>query len=70
MPALILVGEADRLIAPHHSERLASLWAGPVERVALPGFGHNDVSLSPRYARAVHAFLDSCNQDPMRESPP
>jgi fermentation-respiration switch protein FrsA (DUF1100 family) len=61
MPALILMGQADQLIAPRHSERLASLWAGPVERVALAGFGHNDVSLSPRYASAVHAFLDSCH---------
>ena len=61
MPALILMGDADTLVPMHHSERLASLWAGPVQRVAFPGFGHNDVSLNPRYASAVHAFLDSCH---------
>ena len=61
MPALILMGDADDLIPKHHSERLASLWAGPVQREAFPGFGHNDVSLNPRYALAVHAFLDRCH---------
>jgi fermentation-respiration switch protein FrsA (DUF1100 family) len=58
VPLLVLVGEADRLIAPHHSERLAGLWGGPVERVNLPGFGHNDLDLDPRYAQAIRAFLD------------
>ncbi|HUP30269.1 MAG TPA: alpha/beta hydrolase [Usitatibacter sp.] len=61
MPALILMGDADTLIPMRHSERLASLWAGPVQREAFPGFGHNDVSLNPRYATAVHAFLDRCH---------
>jgi fermentation-respiration switch protein FrsA (DUF1100 family) len=61
MPALIVVGEADTLVRPAQSERLASLWAGPVQRVGLAGFGHNDVSLSPRYAAAVHEFLDRCH---------
>jgi fermentation-respiration switch protein FrsA (DUF1100 family) len=61
VPALFLIGEADTLIAARHSDRLASLWAGPVQRVALPGFGHNDLNLSPRYAAAVHAFLDGCH---------
>ena len=58
VPLLVLVGEADRLIAPHHSERLAGLWGGPVERMNLPGFGHNDLDLDPRYAQAIRAFLD------------
>ena len=61
MPALFLMGDADDLVPRRHSERLASLWAGPVERVGFAGFGHNDVSLNPRYTTAVHSFLDSCH---------
>jgi fermentation-respiration switch protein FrsA (DUF1100 family) len=58
VPALILVGEADDLVPPHHSDKLAAAWGGPVERVSLAGFGHNDVDVNPRYAAAIHAFLD------------
>jgi fermentation-respiration switch protein FrsA (DUF1100 family) len=58
VPALFLIGEADTLIRPGESRRLAARWGGPVEEVALPGFGHNDVGLHPRYAAAIHAFLD------------
>jgi uncharacterized protein len=57
-PALILTGDADTVIPPRHSERLAGLWGGPVERSAFAGFGHNDLDLNPGYARAIHAFLD------------
>jgi fermentation-respiration switch protein FrsA (DUF1100 family) len=57
-PLLMLVGSADAVIRPHHSERLASLWGGTVEKVMLPGFGHNDVHLDPRYGEAIRAFLD------------
>ena len=60
MPALFLMGDADQLIPMRHSERLASLWGGPVERVKLEGFGHNDLSVTPRYDAAVRAFLDRC----------
>ena len=60
MPALILSGSADTLIRPHHSEQLARLWGGPVERVSLEGMGHNDIDLHPGYAKAIHAFLDRC----------
>ena len=58
MPALFLMGEADTLIPKWHSERLAAAWGGPVERVSLAGFGHNDLDLNPRYAEAVRAFLE------------
>ncbi len=58
MPALILTGSADTLIPAKHSERLAAAWGGPVERVSLEGFGHNDLDLNPRYGSAIHAFLD------------
>ena len=59
-PLLLLTGSADTVIPPRHSEKLASRWGGPVERVALEGFGHNDLDLSPRYAQSIRAFLDRC----------
>ncbi len=58
-PALVVYGEADTIVRPAHSQRLASLWGGPVERVALPGFGHNDLDLNPRYAGAIRAYLET-----------
>jgi fermentation-respiration switch protein FrsA (DUF1100 family) len=58
IPALVLMGDADTLIPQHHSERLASLWGGPVERAAFAGFGHNDIQMNPRYAQTIRAFLD------------
>ena len=58
IPALVLVGEADNLVPPHHSRNLAAAWGGPVERVSLEGFGHNDLDINPRYAAAIRAFLD------------
>ncbi|MEO7741597.1 MAG: alpha/beta fold hydrolase [Usitatibacter sp.] len=57
-PLLVLVGEDDDLIAPHHSARLAALWGGPVERVGFPGFGHNGLALHPGYGTAIRSFLD------------
>lgn len=59
-PVLILSGSADTLVRPHHSEKLARLWGGPVERVSLEGFGHNDLDLHPGYAKAIRAFLERC----------
>lgn len=58
IPALVIYGGADTIIGPGHSERLADAWGGPVERVRLDGFGHNDIDLNPRYAQAIAAFLD------------
>jgi fermentation-respiration switch protein FrsA (DUF1100 family) len=57
-PVLILIGESDNLVAPHHSRKLAAAWGGPVEVASFAGFGHNDVHMSPRYDAAVRAFLD------------
>jgi uncharacterized protein len=57
-PALFLIGEADTLIAPRSSRALEARWGGPVEEVALPGMGHNDVSMHPRYAASIREFLD------------
>ena len=58
VPALFLTGEADTLIPKRHAERLAAVWGAPVEHLSFEGFGHNDIDLSPRYAEAIHAFLD------------
>lgn len=58
MPALILMGSVDTLIPPRHSERLAALWGGPVERLTLEGFGHNDIDVNPGYAAAIRDFLN------------
>ena len=58
-PLLVLVGEDDSIIAPHHSERLAAAWGGSVERVSFRGIGHNDLQVHPGYAAAMRAFLDS-----------
>lgn len=60
VPVLILVGSADTLIAPHHSQALARAWGSPAQTVTLEGFGHNDLQLNPRYAESIRAFLDRC----------
>jgi fermentation-respiration switch protein FrsA (DUF1100 family) len=60
MPALFVMAEADRVIPVEHAERLAAAWGGPVERLRLAGFGHNDLDLHPRYHSTVRAFLDRC----------
>ena len=59
-PALIVAGEDDTIIPKRHSDRLAAAWGGPLERLSLPGFGHNDLDLNPRYGEAIRAFLDRC----------
>lgn len=58
IPALVVYGGDDTIIPAGHSERLAAAWGGPVQRVRLDGFGHNDIDLNPRYAEAMVAFLD------------
>ena len=62
VPAQIFIAENDTLIPPSHSERLASLWGAPVERVRLSGRGHDDVMLDPGYATALRAFLAGCER--------
>jgi dipeptidyl aminopeptidase/acylaminoacyl peptidase len=58
MPALFLVGTADDIIAPVHSERLRAAWGGPTQFVRLEKRGHNDLSLDPRHDASIRAFLD------------
>lgn len=60
-PALVIYGEDDTIIKPRHSERLAAIWGGAVEKVSLPGFGHNDLHITPRYGTAIRGFLDRCH---------
>jgi fermentation-respiration switch protein FrsA (DUF1100 family) len=57
VPLLVLVGEDDTIIAPRHSDRLASRWGGKVDRVGFKGFGHNDLALHPDYGAAIRDFL-------------
>jgi uncharacterized protein len=55
---LLLHGEQDDLIAPHHSERL--LRSVPhAERVLIPGAGHNDLQQFPAYLDALAARLNA-----------
>ncbi|HQY47797.1 MAG TPA: CocE/NonD family hydrolase [Usitatibacteraceae bacterium] len=58
IPALVIHAGADTIIPPAHSDRLAQAWGGPVERLALEAFGHNDLDLDPRVDPAIAAFLD------------
>jgi len=60
VPVLVIMGSADDIIPASHSQRLASLWGGPVERLLLEGFGHNDLSMNPRYDEAIREFLARC----------
>jgi fermentation-respiration switch protein FrsA (DUF1100 family) len=59
-PALVLMGDADTLIPPSHSEALASAWGGKAERVVMKGFGHGDLSMPPAYDAAIRDFLARC----------
>ena len=59
-PLLVLVGAADDIIAPRHSEKLAAAWGGRAERRAFTGFGHNDLDLHPEYAQAIRSFVERC----------
>lgn len=58
VPAMMIYGGGDTIIPAEHSERLAAAWGGPVERVRLEGFGHNDLDLDPQYAQAIASFLE------------
>lgn len=60
VPALVVIGEADTLIAPAVSRELAAAWGGPVRIAAMPGRGHNDLAADPGYDAATRAFLDEC----------
>ena len=60
VPLLVVSASDDTAVAPRHSEKLASLWGGPVDRVSIQGFGHNDLDLHPAYSQSIRAFIDRC----------
>jgi alpha-beta hydrolase superfamily lysophospholipase len=55
-PVLLLHGDRDDLIAPHHSEQLLRV-APQAEHVVIRGAGHNDVERSPQYLEVLAARL-------------
>jgi uncharacterized protein len=60
VPLLVISASEDTAVAPRHSEKLAALWGGPVDRVSIQGFGHNDLDLHPSYGQSIRAFIDRC----------
>lgn len=57
VPTTIVYGTSDTIVPAGHSERVAAAAAGPVERVVLPGVGHNDAEmLGPKIVDAVEAL--------------
>ena len=55
-PLLALIAEADTVIPPRHSHRLASLWRGPVTSITLNA-EHNDIDVHSKYWSSVREFL-------------
>lgn len=58
VPALMISAERDLVIPPEYSERLATIWGGPVDRLSIRDRGHNDLESDPRYFATIAAFLD------------
>ena len=54
IPALVLTGDADTIVRPHH---IGASWRVAVGRAGrargFEGFGHNDIDLHPGYAKAI-----------------
>jgi uncharacterized protein len=55
-PTLIVHGDADRVIAFHHAERLIQSFGGPKQLVRIRGGGHNSLPREGLYDH-VAAFL-------------
>ena len=55
-PLLCVIAERDEVIPPVHAERLFEAWAGPKQKLLLPGAGHNDGD-KPELWAAVRTFL-------------
>lgn len=57
-PTLIVTAEQDRVIPLEHSERLAEAFdQAPVQRLVIPGTGHNSISGPQAYWRGIAEFL-------------
>lgn len=56
-PALMLVGSADTLVPPAHSERLFAAWAAPKQWQLLEGADHISISHTREYWPMITDFL-------------
>lgn len=58
-PAMVLHGDRDRIVPQRLGKQLAAAFAGPTEFVECPGYGHNDLPISPDgpFAERIRAFL-------------
>jgi uncharacterized protein len=53
-PTLVLIAEADKVIAPAHARRLVAAFVpGVVSAIEVPGAEHNDIQLWPGYYPAL-----------------
>lgn len=59
LPALIITGGQDEIIPAPRSARLARLWGGAVETVAIDDGDHNDLQLDKAYWTAINRFLSN-----------
>jgi pimeloyl-ACP methyl ester carboxylesterase len=57
-PTLALIAGNDEVIAPRHGRQLmASFRPAAVSVIEVPGAGHNDIQLWPRYGATIGGFL-------------
>ena len=68
IPLLCVIAERDEVIPPIHGERLFDAWAGPKQKLILPGAGHNDGD-GPALWTAVLGFLRQWGQTPVDNAP-
>jgi alpha-beta hydrolase superfamily lysophospholipase len=58
LPALVLHGRDDAIIAPDEAQRAFDALGSPRKRLVwIDGRGHNDLSLSPAYWAAILSFV-------------
>ncbi len=62
IPALNMMGTADRIIPNRHSQALAEAWKGEMESVIIRQADHNNIQLFPQYWESINSFLDSLAQ--------
>jgi uncharacterized protein len=55
--ALFLAAGQDDVVPASHARTLYDAWAGPKRFTLVEGVGHNDISFSPDYGRAVKEYL-------------
>lgn len=62
IPALNIMGSADRIIPNRHSKALAKAWKGEIETVLIQQADHNNIQLFPQYWQSINRFLDSLDR--------